>query len=201
MASPRPLLAALLAAALSATSNARADDLAQQYLRGTTSFGFAFMLDSGSYSSASDGSGGTSTGAAASLAVRRTWQGLYVEGGVHGSLGFSATSRGSQWRHAGYGGSVGVGYGFALGERVVLGPGLTLRAARALGAASNGSQTSEYVSDAIGVAVNLPVTVLISRGVFLEPYLTANLDTVFGPDGATSTSIQVGAGQRVGFIF
>ncbi len=201
MVSPRLLLAALLAAALTATSNARADDLAQQYLRGTTSFGFAFSLGGGSYSFASDGSSATQTIAAASLAVRRTWRGLYVEGGVHGHLGFGGTSRGGQWRDASYGGSVGVGYGFALGERVVLAPGLTLRAARGLGAASHGSQTSEYASDAIGVGVNLPVTVMISRGVYLEPYLAAFLDTAFGADGAASPSVHVGAGHRVGFIF
>jgi hypothetical protein len=120
--------AALVAAGLSTTTSAHADNLAQQYLRGSTSITFEFSLRSAASNFDDRGSAFTDTGVLAGAQLRRTWRGFYAEVGAHGSLGFGASGLGSQSRSAGYGGSLGAGYGVALGDRTALALGLTLHA-------------------------------------------------------------------------
>jgi len=52
----------------------------------------------------------------------------------------------------------------------------------------------------VSAGLTVPLTVMISQGVYIEPYLTAHVAVTLNPEVTNNTSIGFGIGHRIGFV-
>lgn len=193
----RASLAALIAAAVTATSAAAADDLATRMTRGATLLALDGALHGGL---SNDGSvSNRHAGATFGAIARRTWRGFYVQGGLLGWIDAGASGRISSSWGWGAQANAAVGYSFVVSDRVALSPGViaSVMTSRMHLSAGPTDLSSESWSSTVGVQI--PVTVFVSERVFLEPYLHVERSwSDYTPTGVHGFGASVG--HRLGLV-
>lgn len=184
------LIASLGAATCLFSTGAGAEDLARAYLHDSTSITGGVSLNgyarSGTYE----------CGVGIGATLRRVTSSWAFEGRLAANVAYGENELESasphMWEFLSLGGAVG--RGIALGDRVMLTPMLSFGVG-AMSSATGGYRS--WMTFTVQAAVELPLTVMLSRAVYYEPYLS--LAHTWTPADDPSTTAWFG--QRFGVIF
>ncbi len=182
--------ASLSAAVCLFSGSVGAEDLASAYLRGSTSITGGVSLYGYARGTSFD------CGVGAGATVRRMSSAWAFEGrlGVNASYGENPNEGRSSRTSEAFTLGGAFGRGFALGDRVVMTPMLSFGVGGWHSATSAGDA---WTTLTVQAAVEVPLTVMLSRSVYYEPYLSVS--AAWQPDEEPVTNAWFG--QRFGVVF